>query len=300
MNNDTNYIVKSGDDLNYKITYTNLSSTTLQDVAITANLEGTMFDLSSVQSSAAFNSSIGTLMWYPANTSALTSIAPGTTGSVNLRIKTKSSFPIASASDKNFTVGLHLVGTSPTVPLGTVATGTSVSTDVVNKVGGAIAVDAVGYRYETGDTIVNSGPYPPKVNQPTTYTIHWRVTDYSTDVGGVTVSAYLQSGTMCTGKTTSTVMPGPFCNAVTGEITWSIPSIPAATGILSAPLEAVFQVQNMPAVNQVGQILTLLGKTSVTATDKFTGATLSASASPITTSIPEDKAVSANGRNVTQ
>jgi Domain of unknown function DUF11 len=299
-NDNTNYIVAPGDELNYKITYTNLSSTTLQDVAITATLEGAMFDLSSVQSSAAFNSDVGTLTWYPANTPALISIAPGATGSVNLRIKTKTSFPIATVSDKNFTVGLHLAATSPTVPAGTAATGTSVSADVMNKVSGAIAIDTAGYRYEPGPAIVNSGPYPPKVNQPTTYTIHWRLTNYSTDVSNVTVSAYLQSGTMCTGKTTSTVMPGPFCNAVTGEISWSIPFIPAGTGILGAPLEAVFQVQNMPAVNQVGQILTLLGKTSVTATDAFTGATLSASAGPVTTSIPEDKAVPTNSGNVTQ
>ena len=51
--------------------------------------------------------------------------------------------------------------------------------------------------------------------------------------------------------------------------------------------EAVFQVANMPAVNQRDRRCTLLGKTSLTATDGFTGATLSASANPVDTDIPK-------------
>jgi hypothetical protein len=298
VNNDPNYVAKLDDDLDYKITYANLSSTTFQNVAITATLSGAMFDLASVQSAASFNSRTETLTWYPANTPALASVAAGTNGSVDLRVKTKTSFPISVAADKDFTLGIHLNASSPTVPAGTEASSTSVSADIANKVGGVIAVDAVGYRYETGTTIVNTGPYPPVVNQPTMYTIHWRVTNYSTDASGVTVSAYLQSGTTCTGKITSTISAVPVCNAGTGEVTWSIPSVSAGTGVLGAPIEAVFQVENMPAVNQVGQIVTLLGETSLAATDDFTGAILSSTANPVDTNIPQDRSATANDRTV--
>ena len=298
VNNDPNYIAKLNDYLDYKITYANLSSTTFQDVAITATLEGDMFDLSSVQSDAAFNSRADTLTWYAANTPELASVAPGATGSVDLRVRTGSSFPIVTAADKDFALGIHLTVSSVTVPAGTVATSTSASADITNKVGGAAAIDAVGYRYETGTTIQNSGPYPPKVNQATTYTIHWRVTNYSTDIQGVDVSAYLQNGTMCTGQIASTISAVPVCNSATGEVTWAIPGMYAGTGVLNAPIEAVFQVENMPAVNQVAQTVTLLGKTSLTATDEFTNAAVSASANPIGTDIPADKAVTANDRSV--
>jgi hypothetical protein len=300
VNNSPGYIAKLNDFLDYKITYTNLSNTTFQDVAITAALSGAMFDLSSVQSDAAFNSRNNTLTWYTANTPELASIVPGATGSVDLRVKTKSSFKISSAADKNFALGLHLTVSSPTVPAGTSASSTSASADVTNKVGGVVAIGAIGYRYETGQAIKNSGPYPPKVNQETTYTIHWRVTNYSTNVESVNISAYLQSGTLCTGRVTSTISAVPVCNQATGAVTWTIPSISAGTGVLGAPIEAVFQVENAPAVNQLGQIVTLLGKTSLTATDEFTGAALAASADPVRTDIPDDKAVTATERNVTQ
>jgi hypothetical protein len=300
VNSTPDYVAELDDNLDYKITYANLSNTTFQNVAITATFAGAMFDQSSVDSAGAYNSLTNTLTWYTANTPSLASVAPGEKGSVEFRIKTKPSFPIASAADKDFALGLHLAISSPTVPAGTAASSTSASMDVTNKVSGAIAIDAAGYRYEPGSGIANSGPYPPQVNQETLYTVHWRVTDYSTDVSGVGVSAYLQSGATCTGKVMSTIAAVPVCNAATGEVTWDIPSISAGTGILGAPAEAVFQVENMPAANQVGKVVTLLGKTSLTATDEFTGGALTASANSVGTDIPEDTAVTTNERNVTK
>jgi uncharacterized repeat protein (TIGR01451 family) len=299
-NNDPNYIAKLDDYLDYTITYTNVSQTTFQNVAITAALQGEMFDPSSVQSPASFNSRTDTLTWYPANTPALISVAPGATGSVDLRVKTRSSFPIATPTDKDFSLGLHLTASSLTVPAGTVATSTSAAADVTNKMGGVTTISAVGYRYEPEAGIQNSGPYPPQVNQATTYTIHWIVTNYSTDVNGVTVSAYLQSGATCTGKMTSTIATQPACDPATGAVTWAIPSIAAGTGVLNAPIEAVFQVEDTPAVNQVGQTVTFLGKTSLTAADEFTGATISASADPVDTGVPQDKGVTESATRTVQ
>ena len=300
LNDDPSYVAGLNDSLDYRIMYANTTDTTFQNVVVTATLEGGMFDLTSVQSNAAFNSRTNTLTWYVANTPALAAVTPGTSSSLDIKLKTESSFPITSATDKDFTLGLHLTINSPTVPAGTVATSTSASADVVNKVGGVVAVNTVGYRYETGQAIENSGPYPPQVNQQTTYTIHWLVTNYSTDVKNVNVSAYLQSGASCTGEVTSTIASVPVCDLGTGEVTWTIPSLSAGTGVIGAPAEAVFQVANVPAVTQLGQAVPLLGETSLTATDGFTGATLSASANSIDTSIPEDGAVTTNNRNVTQ
>jgi hypothetical protein len=76
--------------------------------------------------------------------------------------------------------------------------------------------------------------------------------------------------------------------------------VPATTGIADKPLEAVFQVTNTPAVNQVGQTITLLGPATLTATDGFTSSTLSASAPAITTALPDDTSVASNNRDVTQ
>ena len=59
LNNNPNYVAKPGDFLDYTITYANLSSTTFRNATIEATLMGAMFNPSSVQSAASFNSRTG-------------------------------------------------------------------------------------------------------------------------------------------------------------------------------------------------------------------------------------------------
>jgi hypothetical protein len=204
--------------------------------------------------------------------------------------------------DKNFTLKMNAQISSPTVPPGTQASSTISAVSAENKVGGKISLSVPAYWRDAASGVLNSGPYPPKVNQTTQYTIHWAITNYSTDVENVTVSASLQSGTTCTGIVKSNVSAVPACNAATGLVTWTIPTnIPATTGITGPPAEAVFQVQNMPAINQTGNAVTLLGPTTLQATDVFTGAAYKISADAITTDLPNDKTISnSQNRRVTQ
>jgi hypothetical protein len=77
--------------------------------------------------------------------------------------------------------------------------------------------------------------------------------------------------------------------------------VPAGTGIITQPIEAVFDVSNVPAVNQVGQDATLLGQSSLAATDAFTGQALQASADAITTALLGDPNIpQGEDRSVTQ
>lgn len=302
LNNSSSYVSSAGDTLNYVLTYTNNSSVTFQNVAIKATLVGAMFDFTTLNSNGAFNSVTNAVTWSGANTPQLLNLTPGETGSVSLQIKTKSSFPIRLLSDKDYTLNVNGQISSPTVPPGTSASSTVSVTSATNDVGGAITILAKGFWRDAASGMLNSGPYPPKVNQQTDYTIHWDITNYSTDANNVTVSAYLQSGTTCTGKITSTIASStPICNAANGLVTWTIPFVPATTGVIDPPAEAVFQVENTPAINQVGQPVTLLGATTLQATDAFTGETLSATAPPVTTDLPYDLTVAGiQNRTVTQ
>ncbi len=233
VNNSSTYVSRAGDSLDYTLTYTNNSTVTLASVNITANLVGQMYDFTSLQTNGSFNSKTNTITWVAANAPALASVAPGQSGSVTFSIKTKNSFPIKLPSDKNYV--LNVIGTiqSPTVLPNTSGTSTISVVKTQNKVGGAIALASQGYW--------QSGPYPPKVNQPTMYTIDWTITNYSPDAQNITVSAYLQSGTSFIGGTDGTTssttaasssVPAPVYDPGTGLITWTIHFIAAGTGIV--------------------------------------------------------------------
>lgn len=294
LNNTPNYVAKPGDDLTYTISYANNSSVTFQNVDIAAKLTGALFDLSTVNADGYLNSRTDTVTWTPANESSLLSLAPGQSGSVTLEVQTISSYPIRLVSDKDYTLQLDVQVSSPTVPPGVTASSTVSAVNAVNKVGGAITLASEGFWRDASSDILNSGPFPPKVNQTTDYTIHWIITNYATDADNVTVSATLQSGTTCTGVVKSNMPTSPVCDAATGVVTWNVPFVAATTGITGQPAEAIFQVQNTPAVNQVGQPVTLLGPTKLTATDAFTSSTLQASAQPVTTALPYDTTISAS------
>ncbi len=96
----------AGDPVTYNLNYVNNSDVTMQDVTISAKLTGEMFDFTTVDTKAYFNSLTDTINWFAANTPELQSIAPGQGGSVAFAIKVKDSFPIRLMSDKNYTLRL--------------------------------------------------------------------------------------------------------------------------------------------------------------------------------------------------
>ncbi|HUC01755.1 MAG TPA: hypothetical protein VMA75_02520 [Candidatus Paceibacterota bacterium] len=295
LNNTSTYIAKPSDSLNYVLTYTNNSNITFQTVNITAVLTGQMFNFATLQTNGSFNSKSDTVTWQAANTPGLAALAPGQSGSVRFTVNTLAAFPAALVSEgyKDYTLGVTAQAQSPTVPPNTAGANTTSVTTLTSKVGGQMTLAANGYAKEITSAITNTGPYPPTVDQPTEYTIHWNLANYSTDMENVTVSAYLQSGTTFTGVATSTVASSTFTyNAGTGQVTWTIPYVPATAGVVGGPVQEIFQVSNTPAVNQVGQSPTLVGQTTLTATDEWTGSTVQATGGAITTRLPNDPSVS--------
>jgi hypothetical protein len=90
----------------------------------------------------------------------------------------------------------------------------------------------------------------------------------------------------------------PVYDSQTGQVSWDIPSIPATTGLLGAPLEAIFQIEATPAVNQVGTDIPLLGATTLSATDLFTNLPLRATALAKTSALPDDTQAPGGDRKV--
>jgi uncharacterized repeat protein (TIGR01451 family) len=303
LNNSPTYVAGEGDTLSYVLTYKNNSNVTFQSVNISASLLGRMYDFPSLKTNGSFNSQSDVITWYAANTSALASLAPGQSGTVDFTINTLASFPIQRINDKNYLLSVTAKAQSPTVPPNTAGANTTSITALTTKVGGDIELSSNGYINETTPGITNTGPYPPKVDQPTKYTIHWDIVNYSTDAENVTVSAYLQSGSTFTGIATSTGLAStslPVYDPGTGEVTWTIPFIPATTGVISPPVQAIFQITNTPAVNQVGQAIKLLGPATLTATDAYTNSTVTQTAPAITTQLPNDPSLSGQSGMVTQ
>ncbi|MBI4087587.1 MAG: hypothetical protein HY434_02035 [Candidatus Liptonbacteria bacterium] len=300
LSNGSDYVVRPGDMLDYALQFKNNSDVAMQNVNIKAKLIGEMFDFSSLQSGAAFDSLTNTVSWSPATTAGLSNVAPGASGSVDFRVHARQTFPIKFISDKNYTLKIQARIESPTVPQNTTAQKTVSVADVEHKVAGRLALTAEAYWRDAASGILNTGPYPPKVNKPTQYTVHWRLANYATDVSSIIVSAHLQSGARFTGKTKNTGGGVVNYDSNSGLVTWNIASVPATKGVVSAPLEQVFQIEVTPAINQVNQNIVFLSESKAEGNDVFTGLSISAGAPQLDSNLPYDKTIAVSDRTVKQ
>lgn len=294
LNNEEDYISRLNDSLAYTLSYKNNTDIGLRDVIIKAQLVGAMFDFSAIQTNGVFRSTDNTITWNASNVSDLSTLSPGESGSVFFILKIKNAYPIKRLSDKNFT--LKITGTieSPTVPNFVSAEKTFSLATLETKVGGQADLDARAYFRDASSGVINKGPFPPKVNQPTQYTVHWLITNYSTDVKTVEVKAFLAGNVRYLGTVKNSSGTITY-NDRTQELVWVIDRIPATTGIISSPLEAIFQIEATPSSADLGRFMNLIQESSLKAIDEFTDLELFDKDFPISTTLPDDSTASNQG-----
>jgi len=298
-NGNSDYVAKMGDEITYAINYRNNSEIDLSDVVLKTQFVGDLFDFTTLRTNGGFNSLTGTVTWTAANIPGLRILEKGASGQAEVRIKLNPYYQIKRSSDKNFVLRATAEINSPSVPNYITAEKTSTVVVQETKVMGVTSVDAQALYRDPGAGIINSGTFPPKVNRPTQFSIHWILKNYLTDVKNVEVKASLGREVKWVGAVKSTSESSPTYNERTQEVVWNIDKISAASGILSDPIEAIFKVELTPNVTEVGQYKDILGKTTLTATDDFTGVDMVSYDNPLTTNLTDDKTVQQeNGRVV--
>lgn len=292
--------VSPGEILNYRISYKNNTDVELKDALIKAQLVGDMFDFGSIQTSGTFDAISRIATWSSSRFSELRELGKGEEGSFTIAIKVKPTFPINSVSDKNFTLNVNGSIESPTIIQGTNTDRTSNFASSEVNVSGAVNIEASAYFRDADSGILNEGPFPPKIGQPTEYTIHWNLSNAGTDINNVIVRAQLEEGVSFTGEVNGTTDTLPILDASSNEVVWSVRSISATEGVLGDGPEAIFQISLTPGGMLLGQFAPLLGITTVSATDVFTGVGLLGTDSALNTALPDDSTIGSNQGKVIQ
>ncbi|MFH0890535.1 MAG: hypothetical protein V1856_00705 [Candidatus Liptonbacteria bacterium] len=288
VNGSSESVLNFGEIVRYAVNFRNDSNTTLKNLTVQANIVGEAADMSGLRTDGSLDSLNNTITWNPATTFSLASLSPGATGSVSFDLPLKKQIVPTRLSDKDYTVRVDAQVESPTIPAGAVGSKTISMTGLESRVAGRLDFEAKGYYRDAASGIVNSGPYPPRAGVPTKYTIHWILRNYTTDMGNVRISANLRPNTLFTGTTKSTISPKPQFNTETGEVYWEVSNLAAGQGIVGGKLEAIFQVENTPAVNEIGSDSVLLSESKMTGKDLFTNLDVSGTAEYINTGLPNE------------
>lgn len=292
VNNSKDYVAKVDESLDYRIEYQNNTDMALNDVIIKAELEGQMFNLTDISTDGYFDSLKNQIIWNGGNVKNLKLLNKGDKGSVNFKVTTATNYPTRSLNDKNQTLKVKVTIDSPTVPQNSSVTSTTAVAESIVKVADQVNLESYALFRDAASGIVNKGSLPLKVGKTTNFTIHWKIINYNNDLENVTVKTILPQGVSYTGAIAGNYGDdAPQFNQRTGEIVWNIKNVDAFTGILSPAKELIFQIAVTPSSNQVGIAINLIGDTTLTATDKFTGQKMEAKYKAISSNLTSDPTV---------
>jgi hypothetical protein len=141
--------------------------------------------------------------------------------------------------------------------------------------------------FRTVGPFANSGPIPPKVDNRTTYTITWTVTNSFNNLKDVKVNSFLSPNIGWIGNIDPENERIDF-NSDTGEIIWSIGDLKTDTGDKNPARTVSFQVFVIPSASQVGKEVNLLEESIASGIDVFSDEKIINSKPAVNTNIISD------------
>jgi hypothetical protein len=283
-----------GETLNFVIEYQNNYSATLRNLIVDVVFSGDVFDFSTLKApSGTFSSRLKTLIWEGTKVPQLYALNPGEKGNLQFSIKLEKDWPMKSQAQKNIVLETHITIESSNIPeqleVSELPRAATLNTIKLNS-DSSIVIGS--YFRDAASLIANTGILPLKVNESTDFTIHWKIVNNFNALKDIQIKTTLPLWAEFTGQIAGDYGQNPpSYDPKIREISWTIPSIPAGSGVLTKASEAIFQIKVTPSLSQINQEINLLSDTIFTATDAFTGENISLNYAPVRSMQLTDKTV---------
>ncbi|MFA5392543.1 MAG: hypothetical protein WC306_02535 [Candidatus Paceibacterota bacterium] len=298
VNGDINYNADLGENLDFTINYENNYSSSLRDLKITTQLNGDVFDFSTLKApKGLFSTRLQTITWTGVSVKELYVLNPGEKGTLNFSVKLKKDWPMQSLAQKNIILEAKITIESASVPqeLGYQGLPRAQALDTI-KLNSNCALNIESYFWDAPSQIVNTGKIPLKAGEPTDFTIHWKILNTYNTINNVTVQATLPLWIEWTSQIAGNYGDyPPVYDPNNRQITWTVAIVPVGSGTVLKPYEAIFQVKATPLSSQVNQGIDLTNETTLTATDTFTLKNISFSYPVVNSNKLTDPAIPYNG-----
>lgn len=275
-------IAKAGTPVLGNISWANSLPTPVLDAEVTVKLSGDALDTRTVSTASGFyRSSDQTIVYSRDTIPLLRRLEPGDNGSGSFTVPMKTGAALAALRNPTITFTVSVTG-KRTGESGVQEEVRSTLTKTV-QVMTDLAISSRAVR--TIGPFPNTGPWPPRPDTETTYTILLSASNSVNSVGGAKVVGRLPSYVTFTGKVEPADGSVTY-NASTREVTWSIGDMPAGT----TNRTAAFQVSLLPSTSQRGTSPVLVFPQTISGTDRFVKKQVTGSAPETTTRATTDPA----------
>lgn len=284
---DKEYPAKIGGQIRGNISWVNNLPVTINDAEIKVKFSGDIIDRQSVGvfNGGFYRSSDNTITWDKNTFPELRSIDPNDSRSVNFDLTLVPSSSALVNSGRNLQSMMEVSVKGTRVSENSSPETVSALFSRVIKV--ATNLDLNSRALYTIGPFRNTGPIPPRAENPTSYTIVWTFSNTFNDVTGARVTATLPPYITWLG-TVSPTSENVTYNESNRTIMWNAGEVRAASGFVSAPREVYFQVSLNPSLNQVGTVPVLVENIQVAGIDRFTGKEVTATKPSLTTRVSTD------------
>jgi hypothetical protein len=279
------------------IEWINNLDTKLNDLEIKAKITGNAFNEKTIDGEEGFyDSATDTIIWDRNAVNDFKEINPGDSGTVNFTIP-----PISLVTNNKILID-PVVNIEISISGKQMLEGYSVK-DLNNFESATVRVISnVGFKnkilYYSGD-FTNTGPIPPKVENKTTYTVVWSLTNTANNVSKSVVRSTLPSWVSFVG-TVSPASEDLVYNPSSREILWNVGTIAKGAGITKVPKSVSFQVSISPSLSQAGRAPTLINDAILTGHDDFANVNVRVANGPQNTQLSSDPLFPANGGAVVE
>jgi hypothetical protein len=270
--------VPVGDPVAGTIVWTNNSAATITNPTFTLSLDGAGVDTSTITASNGYyNDTDNTITWTGDSDPDIANISAGQSGTLKFSFNSKAGI----SSDIN--LGLSVQGTFPDNNYSQQSI-TNIDSKTI-RFSGHLQFASQAF-YSVG-AFKNTGPFPPKSAQTTTYTVAWTARPAENPLTNVSASAILPAGVNWIGAISPSDSQVSY-NTETRAVTWNAGVLPKTGGTGAVPKAVSFQISVRPTKDQVGQALPLLGETTIVGTDGVANVPLTTTRPALTTALSSD------------
>jgi uncharacterized repeat protein (TIGR01451 family) len=273
--------VNFGDTLNYTIAYANKGDESMTDVVVMAVLESNFLERATLIDENGGQEKGNSITWSKVEIPALQEIKSNESGTIDFSLKV-SDFNESDLSN-DFQIKSYAQYTINQTNQEASVREDNKSNTVVNKINSDLSIDEKVLYFNEDNFPVGTGPLPPKVGQTTSYKIYWVINNNLHELSDVKVETVLPSGVVWNEKERTSVGTIQYDQA-TGKVVWYIGRLP----ITVYRADSEFSLIINPTEDDRNKIKVLLSNTTVTATDKETGAIITKKTSTQTTKLEDD------------
>ncbi|KKU49030.1 MAG: hypothetical protein UX68_C0004G0016 [Parcubacteria group bacterium GW2011_GWA2_46_9] len=278
--------VNLGDSLAYTLEYENISESTIEEATIRVRYDSELIDWEKVIIEDNGKIIDGhNIIWQSESTPALVKVLPKSRGALRWTLPLVKSLPSGAPV-------LDIVGT-PVFSYqkldGQIAERSFEGTSLSVPVNGEISLEVEVRYFDDASRPVGSGPLPPRAHVTTTYRMIWRIKGSQHGLKDVSVRAELPAG-VSVERNSGTTETGAWNISNDGLPEWQIDN-------LAPSLEptASFIIALKPEDDDVGKVLALSTRTTLSAVDSVTGGNVQAVGNVVTTNLETDSIARGQG-----